>query len=820
VRAFAASAGRRESEVTPLSLDRFLTRLIWLCVAPLLLLAAYLAFNHVWHVHDERELEADNLAKTLAADLDHELSARIAALRTLAASPLADDPATWHGLYREAQGFTDSFGDDVVLVDLRQQVIFNTRLPFGSTLHRMPDSQGRSSVATALQTGQPAVGDIFVGPRVGEPLVAVAAPGLRDGRVRFILATVIETRRFQQRIDEMTLSDRWALELLDGTGATIARRPSQQRSGAADAPAWHRVEMKSGLSAWQLVLEIPRGVYLTPLVEAATALAIGVLAATLVGVLGGTLAGRRLARSVASLAQEPQPGAPAPAIAEVGAVRRLLDESAEKRRQAEASLALSEARLRGIFASATDAIVTIDTSQTILMANPAAERMFGCPIDQLIGAPVERLIPARYHARHRLQVQAFGEREADARPMGVQRDVVGLRSDGEEFPIDASISHLQVGGQRLFTAILRDVSDSRRAEAALRDSEARLRQLLALLPDAVFVNSGGRIAFVNEAASRLFGADESALLGRLVLELIHPDSIEPVRARVAALLGGATTVPPVELKVVRADGDVRTVESTDTRFVDHEEVSLIVVLRDVTELRQAQTALRESHADLQRLIESQNSVQEDERKRIARELHDDLQQTLASIAINVAAIGERLPPDAAAAVPVLAEVGQLATAAIESTRRIVNDLRPQILEDLGLVPALEVMADQFERHSGISCQLELDADAGDRVLAAPAVTTCLYRVAQESLNNVAKHAWASLVRIRLTGNADGSVALRITDDGQGIDAKDRRKLDSFGLLGMQERVRAVGGRLRVESRPGDGTTVEVVVPLVGAMLEA
>jgi PAS domain S-box-containing protein len=454
------------------------------------------------------------------------------------------------------------------------------------------------------------------------------------------------------------------------------------------------------------------------------------------------------------------------------------------------------------------------------MANPAAERMFRFPIDQLVGAPVERLIPARYRARHRLQVEAFGDGEVNARPMGARREVIGLRSDGEEFPIETSISHLHLDGQRLYTAILRDVSDSRRAEAALRDSEARLRQLLALLPDAVFVNSGGRIAFVNEAASRLFGADESALLGRLVLELIHPDSIEQVRTRVAALHGGATMVPPVELKVLRADGAVRSVESTDTRFVDHEEVSLIVVLRDVTELRQAQTALRESHADLQRLVEAQNSVQEDERKRIARELHDDLQQTLASIAINVAAIGERLPPDAAAAVPVLAEVGQLATAAIESTRRIVNDLRPQILEDLGLVPALEVMADQFERRSGMSCQLELDADAGDRVLASPAITTCLYRVTQESLNNVAKHARASLVRIDLTGNADGSVALRVADDGQGIDAKDRRKLDSFGLLGMQERVRAVGGRLRVESQPGGGTTVEVVVPLVGAVLEA
>ena len=473
---------------------------------------------------------------------------------------------------------------------------------------------------------------------------------------------------------------------------------------------------------------------------------------------------------------------------------------------------VSEARLRGIFESATDAIVTADASQTIVMANPAAARMFRCSVQTLLGAPLERWMPERHRAAHRDDVLAFGAGDVFARHMGRARDVVARRADGEEFPVEVAISHVEVGSQRLYTAILRDITQRRAVEEALRDSEARTRRLLALLPHAVFVTSAERISFVNEAAQRLFGAGEADLLGRSPLDLIDPGSVALVQSRFAALRAGTPIVAFNGLKVRRSDGTLRTVESVATWFEDHGSASLLVVLDDITELKQAQIALRESHADLQRLVEAQDKVLENERRRVARELHDDLQQTLAAIRIDIGAIAERLRADPAGAVAMLAEVDDLAAVAIASTRRIVNDLRPRMLEDLGLAPALEALAAQFQQRTGIAAHVDADPRASENALASPAATTCLYRVAQEALNNVVKHAQANAVELQLDTADDGRLRLRIADDGQGFGADERRKPESFGLLGMHERVRALGGTLRVDSRPGEGTAVEVELP--------
>ena len=690
-------------------LNSFLTRLIWWCVSPLAVLAAFLAIDYVRHEHDEHDLEAQRLATTLAGMIDHDLGLRISALQILAVSPLADAASRWPDFYREAQGFRQSYGSHVIFADLDRRMHFNTRAPLGAKLPALPRPKGHSGLQAAVETAKPAVSDIFRDPFGDELLVAVVVPGVREGKPAFVMATAIGLREFQNHVDKVALHPGWSVALLDGTGATIARSPVQREKADSAEDSTRRFIAQSSASPWSVVLEIPRAVYLAPLVQAAATLAIAVLGGTLAGVLGGTIAARRLGKSVRSLAEVPAPGAPPPDIAEIAVVRRLLDASIENRDQAEAdrrsaeqrfrialeqashALERSEARLRGIFDSASDAILTADQTQTVVMANPAAASMFRCPVEALVGAPLERFIPQRYREAHRHDVQAFGECEASARPMGRQLDVMGLRSDGEEFPLDAAISHLNIGGQRLFT----------------------------------------------------------------------------------------------------------------------------VLLRDVSELKRAQAALLSSHADLHRLFAVQDRIQENERRRIARELHDDLQQPLAAISLNVAAIGARAGAAAAGLAPILAEINDLAAGAIASTRRIVSDLRPQILEDLGLVPALEVLARRFGQRNGIACHFEAQGNAEERVLASPALTTCLYRVAQEALTNVAKHARASQVRMRLASTADGGIVLRIGDDGRGMSALDRHKPNSFGLSGMRERVHALGGELRIDSQPGAGTIVEVRVALAG-----
>jgi two-component system, NarL family, sensor histidine kinase UhpB len=361
-------------------------------------------------------------------------------------------------------------------------------------------------------------------------------------------------------------------------------------------------------------------------------------------------------------------------------------------------LASSETRFRGLFETATDAILTVDASQRVVLANPAAAGMLRLPQSELVGAPLERFIPVRSRERHHMHITNFGAAPPTSRPMSPQREVAGLRADGTEFPIEAAISHSSADGQKLYTVILRDITERKRAE---------------------------------------------------------------------------------------------------------------------TQLRQMKQEIESSHADLQRLASRQDRVQEDERKRIARELHDDLQQKLAAILMNLSAAKSQLqqlahPP--AAAEQALDAADELAAAAIESTRRIVNDLRPQLLDDLGLAAALEALCEQFARTSGMRCQLHTQPRACDRAAAVPALATCLYRLAQESLNNVAKHAQATAVDVRLSIDGDDRLRLEVRDDGRGLDDDARRKPGAFGLRGMQERLRPFGGTLMLQATPEGGTLVLARVP--------
>jgi PAS domain S-box-containing protein len=480
--------------------------------------------------------------------------------------------------------------------------------------------------------------------------------------------------------------------------------------------------------------------------------------------------------------------------------------------QAAVRLAVSEAHLRGIFDSANEAILSVSPQQIILTANSAAAQTFGRPVEQLVGMPLEVLIPARHRTRHRADVQAFAAQAGAARPMGRRAEVHAVHADGHEFAIEASISTVHIDGSQFHTVVLRDITARLLAHAQLREAEGRQRRLLASLPEAVYVESNGRITYANEAAQRLLGAAEAELLGRDPMTLVHPDSRPAAQERIAALLRGEPVDRLVELKFVRADGDLRWTESTATTMDEEGRRSIVVVLRDVTELRHVRDALAASHADLRRLMSAQTDVQERERARIARELHDDLQQTLAAIKMDLAAAADRTASAPHQVAPLLAKARELADSVIVSTRRIVNDLRPQLLDDLGLGAALQALASQFSQRTGVECEID-DRANGSVDALSPAAALCLFRVAQEALNNVAKHAQAQLVTITLHADASTGICLQVDDDGRGITDPDRHKTGSFGLPGMRERVASIGGSLAVGERPGGGTRVTVVVPI-------
>ncbi|HJW10198.1 MAG TPA: PAS domain S-box protein, partial [Albitalea sp.] len=236
----------------------------------------------------------------------------------------------------------------------------------------------------------------------------------------------------------------------------------------------------------------------------------------------------------------------------------------------------SAARLRGIIDAATDAIVTVDADQRIVMANPAAAAMFRRPLEQLLGLPLDQLIPPRYRARHRAHVDAFGATGVTARAISRQAELRGLRSDGSEFPAEAAISRSSDGEHTFYTVIVRDVTERAQLEEALRKSEEHSRRLLASLPVAVFVNRRDRITYANDAAARLFGVDKATLLTMSPQDLFHPSSVQLVRSRIDELLAGADALPAAEEQIVRPDGSVAVVETTATRFDDDREPAILV----------------------------------------------------------------------------------------------------------------------------------------------------------------------------------------------------------------------------------------------------
>jgi PAS domain S-box-containing protein len=466
------------------------------------------------------------------------------------------------------------------------------------------------------------------------------------------------------------------------------------------------------------------------------------------------------------------------------------------------------ARLNGIVQSVMDALITVDENQDIVLFNPAAEKMFGCAAADVLGTPLDQFIPGRHRDAHRRHVDHYGQTGVTTRRMGGS-ELVGLRANGIEFPVEASISQATVGGKKLFTVILRDIAERKRAEAAIKESAERYQRLVALVPDAIWVEREHRIQLANRACLDLLAVEsEERITGRSPLEFIHPDFHALARARRERLMFGIVDDLRVEEKVVRSDGEIRDVEIAETAFRDEGTTVILAVLRDVTDRKRADNELRESRESLRRLSASLQEVREEEKARIARELHDELGQALTSLKMDLEDIAGTFEPQQSERLKRVDAMRSLLNSTVASVRRIATELRPLMLDDLGLIATIEWLTGDFEARTGLQVGVDLP---GPDLNVAKDAATALFRVLQESLTNVARHAGASRVDVKLS-TSDAATRLEIRDDGKGMEPASMHKSGSFGLLGMRERAAMVGGTLTIDSSPGAGTTIVMTVP--------
>jgi PAS domain S-box-containing protein len=342
-------------------------------------------------------------------------------------------------------------------------------------------------------------------------------------------------------------------------------------------------------------------------------------------------------------------------------------------------------QLNALISSAMDAVVCIDASQNITLFNESAERMFGITQVNAIGRPLNLLIPSRFHEQHGAHIAGFGRTGSSSRRMGQQRVLFGLRANGEEFPIEASISRAQIRGEMVYSVILRDITERMRANLALEQAKEELQ-----------------------------------LLSRAAIQ-----------------------------------------------------------------------------------------AREQEKARVSRELHDELGQKLTALKMDLSYLVANNSALATKQAEALQRMQKLVDETVANTRRIASNLRPLMLDDLGLCAALEWQLQQFLQRNPMRHTMNLSPDL-DQLPAETA--THVFRIVQEALNNVAKHARASEVKIMLqmheaSEGLPASVEIAIVDNGVGMQKSPSRKGDQLGLLGIRERAHAQNGSMSIEPSDGGGVAL-------------
>ena len=360
-------------------------------------------------------------------------------------------------------------------------------------------------------------------------------------------------------------------------------------------------------------------------------------------------------------------------------------------------------------------------------------------------------------------------------------------------------------------ALVSEVTERMQTEQAFRLSEGRLAGILDIAEDAIIVIEEDRsIALFNQGAARLFGYNPDELLGYSIDQLL-PERHRAGHAAHILTFGQAEEssrrmAQRREVFGLKKGGQEFPAEASISKLTVGRTTTFTVILRDITDRLRAEQQLQSLTTELM-------TAQEEERRRISRELHDDINQRLALLAIEMGSLEANPPISPDTMRQAFQSLAQRLAAISDDVRRMAYQFHPSILDDLGLPTALKRLADEFSAQTGIKTvvvQEEL-TDPLPRVVAS-----CLYRITQESLANVTKHAQTSRVELELT--CDGrEVTLSIDDSGVGFDLEYIRAHHlGLGLVNMRERVRAVHGRLDIQSRPGEGTHIVVHIPLSGA----
>ena len=480
-----------------------------------------------------------------------------------------------------------------------------------------------------------------------------------------------------------------------------------------------------------------------------------------------------------------------------------------ERRHAEEALRESEERFRTTFENAGVGMALVDLQGHPVKSNPTLRQMLRYGEEELsrmafteFTHPDDRELDWRLYneliagKRDKYEIEKRYLKKDGSVVWGLL--IVSLVKDRDGRPVYA-------------IGMVQDITERKRTEDSLRESEERFRTTFENAGIGIaLVDMQGRCIKCNPALRKMLGYGEEVLSRMAFTEYTHPDDRERDWGLYSDLAAGKRDKYEIEARYIKKDGQVMwgLLTVSLVKNMDGLPEYAVGMVEDITERKRAEEELQRSFHQLRALAARLQNVREEERQEVAREIHDQLGQALTAIKIDLSSLVRELPAKLEQPTKRASSIFKLVDETIQAVRRISSELRPGILDDLGLVATIEWAGEEFEARTGTKCRLDLPRED---IAIDPERATAIFRIFQETLTNVARHAEASEVKVRLAKEG-GDLTLEVRDNGKGLAEERLSSGRSLGILGMRERALLLGGELAIRGAPGKGTTVRVRIP--------